>query len=150
LRTTSPMDAKWWQYLTWTFGSGDLAFRRTTRATFLEGLETSHAVVLDKQSTISLSIRGKDSHLRFLIVSRRYNSLWLKEHFWQLVASQLVTAHTIVVSSTEVNNVSTNQRPGGHLGFWIDPKDTIYFSRTQRGKLLVNLVNTWWMDLWLF
>ena len=97
LRTTSPMDAKWWQYLTWTFGSGDLTFRRTTRATFLEGLETSQAIVLDKQSNISLSIRSEDSHLRFLIASRRYNRLWLEEHFWQLVASQLVTAHTMLL-----------------------------------------------------
>jgi len=58
LCTTSPMDAKWWQYLTWPFGSGELTFRRTTRATFMEGLETSHAVVLDKKSKMSLSIRS--------------------------------------------------------------------------------------------
>ena len=46
-------------------------FFKTSRGTFLASLLTSHAVVLEKKSKISRPIRGQDSHLRFLIASKR-------------------------------------------------------------------------------
>jgi hypothetical protein len=40
----------------------------------LASLPASHAIVLEKKLKIALPIRGQDSHLVFLIASKRYNT----------------------------------------------------------------------------